>query len=184
VSRFRQPLPPRLGPHRSFLALVGPAATALCIAVAALSPCGCGSAPAAAPTATVTPPTASPSPGPTLTSGPVPPAAARAATRFWRLVDAHRDAALLRVVTPDSQAAAALRAGRGDAFWGIRRVHVVSIDAAVRPSPPTGATLEFAMTVDIRPAHQTAWNPGRNLVYMSLRRVGATWLVCAAGSGP
>ena len=54
----------------------------------------------------------------------------------------------------------------------------------VGPAPPAGATLEFAMTIDVRPARATAWTPGRNLVFMSLRRVGGSWLVYETGSAP
>jgi hypothetical protein len=130
------------------------------------------------------PTTGCPSPVPVVTAGPVPPGAARAAVRFWRLLDAHRQAALLGVLTPDSRAAAAVRAGRADAFWGIARVRVVSVDATVGRTPPAGATLEFAMTIDVRPTRATPWRAGRNLVFMSLRRVGGAWLVYQTGSGP
>ncbi len=130
------------------------------------------------------PATGSPSPVPVVTAGPVPPGAARAAVCFWRLLDAHRHTALLGALTPDSQGAAAVRAGRADAFWGIARASVVSVDATVERTPPVGATLELAMTIDVRPAHASAWRAGRNLVFVSLRRVGESWLVYQTGSGP
>jgi hypothetical protein len=60
----------------------------------------------------------------------------------------------------------------------------VSVDPTVAPLPPSGATLEFAMTVNIRPTRDSAWSAGRTLVFMSLRRVGDAWLVYESGSGP
>lgn len=173
---------------------------ARCVAAAAvvlLGGCGAASAPAApagqtsvagaAIAATVSPPSGgatAPSPSAAITAGAVPAAAAQAAARFWRLVDARNDAALRGVVTADSQAAAALRAGRGAAFWGINRVQVVSIQATALPAPPAGATLEFAMTVDITPSGTSAWSGGQTLVFMSMRRVDGAWLVYESGSGP
>ena len=158
---------------------------------------GCAVSPAAAPTAVQSTAaaaapavpsspagTAMPAPGATITAGPVPPAAEQTAVRYWRLVDAHRYRALLGVVTPDSPAAAAVRAGGGGAFWGIARARVVSVEPTVSPLPPPGATLEFAVTVAIRPARTTSWSAGRTLVFMSLRRVGGSWLVCETGTGP
>jgi hypothetical protein len=127
---------------------------------------------------------AAPTPSATVTEGPVPSAALRAATRYWRLVDAHRYDTLLAVVTPDSQAAAALRAGRGAAFWGIKQVRVVSAAATVLPAPPAGADLELSMTVRITPGAGSAWSAGRTQVFLSLRRVGGVWLVYESGTGP
>ena len=186
--------PRRRGPVAA-LAVV--AVAALCAGAASAPLGGCGSvshiAPATTPSphasdassqATGAPSAGIPSPVPVVTAGPVPPAAAAAATRYWRLIDTHRYRALLTVVTRDSQAAAALRAGRSTSFWGIERVRVVSVDPTLFPEPAAGATLEFGMTVDVRPIGATAWNPGRNLVFMSLRRVGASWLVYETGSGP
>lgn len=192
---------PATRPRRrgSVTALAVVASAALCAGAASVPLGGCGGAsqatpaPAISPHATsalaqatggAAPATGSPPPIPVVTAGPVPPGAARAAVRFWRLLDAHRNVALLGVLTPDSQAAAAVRAGRADTFWGISRARVVSVDATVGRTPPAGATLEFAMTIDVRPASTTAWRPGRNLVFMSLRRVGASWLVSQIGSGP
>jgi hypothetical protein len=127
---------------------------------------------------------AAPTPGATITDGPVPSAALQAATRYWRLVGAHRYHTLLAVVTPDSQAAAAIRAGRGAAFWGIKRVGVVSAAATVLPAPPAGAGLEFSMTVRITPGAGSAWSAGQTQVFMSLRRIGGGWLVYESGPGP
>jgi len=179
---------PRHRGHAASLAV--PCAIALCVAAAAVSLGGCGATPQAA-TTTASPLAAAssqaggaPSPVPVVTAGPVPPAAAAAAVRYWRLIDAHRYRTLPTVVTRDSQAAAALRAGRGASFWGIARVRVVSVDPTLVRAPPVGATLEFGMTVDVRPVGATAWRPGRNLVFMSLRRVGGSWLVYETGSGP
>ncbi len=180
--------------HRSQLA------TALlgCVAVAALSG-GCAaasvsspaggqsSAPGAAspkPAASAGGGGATPAPSATITDGPVPAAALQAATRYWRLIDAGRNAALLRLVTPDSPAAAALRAGNGAAFWGIKRVKVVSGGATADPAPPAGATIEFDMTVDITPSASSPWSAGRTTVFMTLRRVGDRWLVYESGTGP
>jgi hypothetical protein len=59
---------------------------------------------------------ATPAPHATITAGPVPPAAAQAAVRYWRLVGAHRYRALLGVVTLDSQDATAVKAGHGAQF--------------------------------------------------------------------
>ena len=159
--------------------------------------CGCAASPAPTPTAirsvaatsgpaVPSPPAgaSAPSPATTITAGPVPPAAARAALRYWRLVGAHRYHALLTVVTRDSQAAVALRAGRAASFWGIERVRVVSLERTVSPLPPPGATLEFAITVVTRPTRTAAWSVGRTLVFMCLRRVGGSWLVYEAGTGP
>jgi len=187
-------LPRRRGPVAA-LAVV--AAAALCAGAASVALGGCGGAPQSALTTAPSPrasdassqPTSAPSaasssPVPVVTAGPVPPAAAAAAARYWRLIDTHRYHALLTVVTRDSQAAAALRAGRGASFWGIERVRIVSVDPTLFRAPPAGATLEFAMTVDVRPAPATAWRPGHDLVFMSLRRVGASWLVYETGSGP
>lgn len=191
--RTRPPTPPRRRDGRTAAAL----AALLAGASAATLVCGCTASPtptltavrsAAAtsgPAVSSTPAGAStPSPAATITAGPVPPAAARTALRYWRLVGAHRYRALLAVVTRDSQAAAALRAGDAVAFWGIERVRVVSIDHTVSPLPPPGATLEFAMTVAIRPARAAAWSAGRTLVFMCLRRAGGCWLVYEAGTGP
>ena len=119
-----------------------------------------------------------------ITAGPVPPGAAASALRYWRLVDAHRYRALLAVVTPDSQAAAAVRAGNAAGFWGIERVRVLSSAATVDPLPPPGATLEFSMTVDLEPARGSPWSGGRTLVFMSLRRATGSWLVYQSGPGP
>jgi hypothetical protein len=156
---------------------------------------GCSASPAPAPTtprpaasaaAVSAAPTgpAMPAPSATITAGPVPPAAAHTAARYWQLVDAHRYRALLNVVTRDSHNAAAVRAGDAAASWGIARVRVVSVDAAASPLPPHGATLEFAMTVVIRPTRTSSWGGGRTLVFMSLRRVGDAWRVYEVGSGP
>jgi hypothetical protein len=174
-------------------------ATALlgCVTLAVLSG-GCAAASVSTPSAAQSPPSASappataspgagstpPAPSATVTAGPVPAAAVQAAARYWRLINAHRNAALLQVVTADSQAAAALRAGRGTTFWGIKRVGVVSTNATVAPTPPAGATIEFSMMVDIVPRRGSAWIAGHNVVFMSLRRVGGTWLVYESGSGP
>jgi hypothetical protein len=138
-----------------------------------------GPAVSASPAATV-----APSPGATVTVGPVPLAAAARAVRYWRLVDAHRYRALLAVVTPDSQAAAAVRAGDAAGFWGIERVRVLSTAPIVEPLPPSGATLEFSMTVDIRPTRASSWSAGRTLVFMCLRRARGSWLVYESGTGP
>jgi hypothetical protein len=166
-------------------------------AAAALLADGCAASPATTPTAAPsatgggTPvvssspaDTATPSAGATITAGPVPPAAAATAVRYWRLVDAHRYRALLTVVTPDSHAAAAVKAGNAAGYWGIRHVRVVSVDPAVGPLPPHGATLEISMTVDVSPAPGSPWSAGRTLVFVSLRRVGRSWRVYETGTGP
>jgi len=190
--RTKPPTPTR---HRDCRAAA--LAALLAAALPAVLVGGCAVSPAPAPTtvlstaAEATPSVSSspagaatPSPGATITAGPVPPAAAQTAMRYWRLIDAHRYRALLTVVTPDSPAAAAVRAGTAAATWGIERVHVVSIDPAVSPLPPPGATLEFAITVNIKPARTTSWSAGRTLAFMSLRRVGDSWLVYETGTGP
>ena len=176
------------------VAVVG--AAVLCAGAASVALGACGGSPRSALTPAVSPraagvvappvppATGSPSPVPVVTAGPVPRGATEAAVRYWRLIDHHRYRALLTVVTPDSRAAAAVRAGRAGAFWGIDRVRVVALDATVGRTPPLGATLEFGMTIDVRPAGATAWRPGRNPVVMSLRRVDGSWLVCQMGSGP
>jgi hypothetical protein len=125
-----------------------------------------------------------PSPVAAVTAGPVPPAAAAAAVRYWRLIDAHRYRPLLAVVTPDSQAAAAVHAGNAAGFWGIARVRVVSRARTLEPLPPPGATLEFSMTVSIKPARRSPWSGGRTLVFMSLRRASGSWLVYQSATGP
>jgi hypothetical protein len=149
---------------------------------------GCGSSQAVTPSATPLPasgvPSLIPSPGATITVGPVPPAAAHVAQRYWQLVDRHRYGALLAIVTPDSNDARAIRDGTFGSSMGITRVDVVSIDPAVGPAPPTGATVELTVTVDITPAKVSAWSPGRRPVFMSLRQVGGAWLVDQIGSGP
>ena len=120
-------------------------------APAAVLVCGCAASPTPTPTvvrsaaATSRPAVSSspegastPSPAATITAGPVPPAAARTARRYWRLVGAHRyqhRSPSLR----DSQAAVA-EAGDAAAFWGIEGVRVVSIDRTASPLPPPGAT--------------------------------------------
>lgn len=170
------------------LALAG--ALALCSCAAAVSLGGCGATPRAAPAPGASPqalassPAGGPSPVAVVTAGPVPRAAVRAATRFWRLLDAHRDTALLGVLARDSPAAAAVRAGRANAFWGIARARVTSVADTVGRTPPIGATLEFAMTVDLTPALASPWAAGSDRVVMSLRRVGGAWLVYEIGTGP
>ncbi len=93
-------------------------------------------------------------------------------------------ALFLPSITPDSQAAAAVRAGDAAGFWGIERVRVLSIEPTVDPRPPSGATLEFSMTVDIQPTRTSSWSAGRTLVFMCLRRAGGSWLVYESGTGP
>ena len=167
------------------------------LAAFVLCAAGCGSAPTAAPTASafagaqggvcVSSPSAgaaAPAPRPTITAGPAPAAAVAAVLRYWRLVSAHRYRALLAVVTPDSPAAAAVRAGRGAKFWGIAHARVVSVRPAVEPLPPPGSTLEIGTTVIIRPSATSPWSAGRALVFVSLRRVAGSWLVCQSGTGP
>ena len=152
-----------------------------------LSPAGsqsCQRPPAIVGSASPAAGSASPAPDATITAGPVPAAAARAAVRYWRLIDAHRYHALLGVVTADSSAAAAVRAGQADGFWGIKRVRVVSTAATADPAPPAGATIEFEMTIEVTPSASSAWNAGRTLVFMNLRRVGDRWLVYESGTGP
>ncbi len=181
-------------------------ATALlgCVAIAALGG-GCAAAsvssPAGSPSSTPAAPapgsaspaagsaspaagSASPRPAAAITAGAVPAAAARAAVRYWRLIDARRYHALLGVVTADSSAAAAVRAGQTNVFWGIRRVRVVSTSATADPAPPAGATIEFEMTIDVAPSASSPWSAGRTLVFMTLRRVGDRWLVYESGTGP
>jgi hypothetical protein len=171
------------------------AAAVLAGAMAALFVGGCSASAPTAPGATTPPPAGpplsasptarvAPSPVAAITAGPVPPAAAASALRYWRLVDAHRYRALLTVVTPDSQAAAAVRGGNAAGFWGIERVRVLSSAATVDPVPPPGATLEFSMTVDLKPARASPWSGGRTLVFMCLRRARGSWLVYQTGSGP
>ncbi len=189
----RPPTPPRRRVGRPAAAL----AVLLAGASGAVLVCGCAASPAPTPTtvrsaaATSGPAlssspegTSAPSPAATITAGPVPPAAAQTALRYWRLVGAHRYRALLAVVTSDSPAALATKAGRAASFWGIERVRVVSIERTVSPLPPPGATLEFAVTVAIRPTRPSAWSAGRTLVFMCLRRVGGSWRVYEAGTGP
>lgn len=156
-----------------------------CAAASVSSPAGSqSSAPEGAATASPAAGSASPAPAATITAGAVPAGAAQAAARYWRLIDAHRYGPLRAIVTPDSAAAAALRSGQADVFWGIRRVRVVSTSATADPAPPAGATIEFEMTVDITPDASSAWNAGHALVFMSLRRVGDRWLVFESGTGP
>ena len=161
--------------HRSQLA------TALlgCVAVAALSG-GCAaasvsspaggqsSAPGAAspkPAASAGGGGATPAPSATITDGPVPAAALQAATRYWRLIDAGRNAALLRLVTPDSRPPPpCVRArrrllGHQASQGGVGRV------ATADPAPPAGATIEFDMTVDITPSASSPWSAGRTTVF-------------------
>jgi hypothetical protein len=123
-------------------------------------------------------------PAAVVTTGPVPAGAVRAAARYWRLIGEHRYARLLAVVTPDSTCAAAVRAGHAAAFFGIDRVRVVSSVRQVDPAPPALTTLEFTMTVDIRPSPASAWSGGETLVFMCLRHTDGRWLVYDAGSGP
>jgi len=169
------------------VAVLSAAALSACVPAAWLAACD---APAdrmvASPTPGVTSPGAGPGAAPhaVITSGPVPAAALRAATRYWRLVDEHRYRALLHVVTADSTCAAAVRRGRAAAFFGIERVRVVSYVREVDPAPPSSATLEFTMTVDIRPNPVSAWHDGETLVFLCLRHTRGRWLVYDAGSGP
>jgi len=179
------PLPRHRGPVAA-LALAG--ALALCSCAVAASLGGCG---ATSPAPSVSPqvqaaasPAGGPSPVPAVTAGPVPPAAVRAALRLWRLLDAHDDTALLGILTPDSPAAAAARAGRANEFWGIERARATSVARSVGRTPPIGATLELAMTVDLRPAPASPWAAGPDRVVVSLRRVGGAWLVYEVGTGP
>ncbi len=172
-------------------AVVAAAALAACAPATWLAACG---SPAnlvvASPTPGVTSPGApgagatAPAPGAVVTSGPVPAGALRAATRYWRLIDEHRYAGLLAVVTSDSTCAAAVRGGRAAAYFGIERARVVSYVRQVDPAPPALTTLEFTMTIDIRPSSVSAWNDGETLVFMCLRHAGGRWLVYDAGSGP
>ncbi len=171
------------------VAVVAAATLAACVPAAWLAACGSPADQVVdSPTPGVTSPGAGSgvvlTPGAVVTSGPIPAGALRAATRYWRLVDEHRYAALLSVVTPDSPCAAAVRGKSGAVFFGIDHVRVVSRARRVEPTPPARATLEFTMTVDVRPSARSAWSRGRVMVFMCLRRAGARWLVSSAGTGP
>ena len=105
--------------------------------------------------------------------------------RYWRLVDAHRYRALLSVVTPDSAPPPRCGPATAAAFWGIERVRVVSTDAAVAPAAAgrRHARVRHDGRHHGRPA-SSAWSAGRTLVFMSLRRVGGSWLRLRSGTGP
>jgi len=164
-------------------------------AIAALTPTGwlaaCGSSPTLATTPTpdttssgVSSPSVTAAAHPAVTAGPVPAGAVHAARRYWLLVDEHRYGALLTVVTADSTCAAAVRGGHAAGFFGIDAVRVLSHEQRVDPAPPPHTTLEFAMTVDIRPRAGSAWDGGPTLVFMCLRHAHGRWLVSEAGTGP
>ena len=75
-------------------------------------------------------------------------------------------------------------AGRANAFWGIERARVTWVARTVGHTPPIGATLELAMTIDLTPAAVSPWAAGSDRVVVSLRRVGGAWLVYEVGTGP
>jgi hypothetical protein len=199
VAAPRRVAPPRRRrPRDAGTASAALAAAVLCAAaLAAFAPttwlAACGS-PATLVVASPTPGVTSPgapstgvtasSPAAVVTTGPVPAGAVRAAARYWRLIDQHRYAGLLAVVTPDSTCAAAVRGDAAAAFFGIDRVRVVSYVRQVDPAPPALTTLEFTMTVDIQPGPASAWSAGDALVFMCLRYTDGRWLVYEAGSGP
>lgn len=164
----------RFGPMISFAACAALAA----IGAAALA-AACGASVQGTGSPSPPPVDATPAPIATITAGPPPDAAVTVAREYLALFSERRVAEAKQLLAPGSPALAP------NAVWSTDRFRVVSVDDRVSPFPPTGATLEFALTVDVTPGEPKTLSPGRQSLWVSMARTSSgDWLVYELGTGP
>jgi len=166
--------------------LVAGAAAAL-IGAATFAACGGASGGSGSPTPT-TPAATSPAAGPTpqpsplITSGPPPAAAVNTVRAFWTLVGQGQLAqARDTLTTPQSE----IRQWDGKDIAGARFVR--AMPEAVGVAPVSGATVEFAVQVWIKPSPSgAAWgDTGVHELFENVARMSdGSWRLVASGTGP
>jgi hypothetical protein len=153
-------------------------ASVLC-AAALLAACGGSSAGPASPS----PAGPTPLPSPQITSGAPPHEAVTVVRRFWTLIGEGHTGAALDLTTPDS-------GQRKVDEWGIASARFIGVvPQSVSSAPPPAATVEFTVTVFIKPEEGPAgqqWGAaGSHELFEQVARLSdGTWKLVSSGTGP